>query len=44
MFSRNISIDDVKEGILNGKIIKSYPDDVPFPSFLVFKMISQRPA
>jgi hypothetical protein len=43
MFSRNISIEDIKEVIINGEIINSYPEDMPFPSYLLYKTISYRP-
>ena len=32
---RNISYKEIKETILNGEIIKEYPDDKPFQSCLV---------
>ena len=38
MFERDISEDDVEDAILNGKIIEKYPNDTPYPSFLVLKM------
>ncbi len=37
MFERDISEDDVEDAILNGKIIEKYPNDTPYPSFLVLK-------
>ena len=33
---RDITIDDVKNCILNGEIIENYPDDFPYPSALIF--------
>ncbi len=35
MFERDIKRHEVLETILNGKIIKNYRDDKPFPSFLI---------
>lgn len=32
---RNITITDVKRGIMNGEIIEYYFDDYPFPSCLI---------
>lgn len=32
---RNISLDQVRNAILNGEIIEQYPNDRPFPSCLV---------
>ena len=32
---RAISVDDIKNAILNGEIIKQYEDDTPFPSCLL---------
>jgi hypothetical protein len=33
MFKRNIKVDDVKQAVKGGKVIKSYPHDKPYPSF-----------
>ena len=35
LFERNISIDDIVNGINTGEIIKQYPDDKPLPSCLI---------
>lgn len=35
LIQRGISIDDVLTAIFNGEIIEEYPDDYPFPSFLI---------
>ena len=43
MFARRISIVDVKQVTLNGEIIKTYPDDKPYPSQLIFHLINSRP-
>ncbi len=33
---RDISVDDVKNCIMNGEIIEEYPEDFPNPSALIF--------
>lgn len=43
MLYRNISRDDLFELIQQGEIIEEYPDDFPFPSKLVFKIVDGRP-
>lgn len=35
MFKRNISVNDINFVIKSGEIIKSYPNDKPYPSFLM---------
>ncbi len=35
MFSRHISVEDVRQVLAKGKFIKDYPDDTPYPSVLV---------
>jgi hypothetical protein len=35
MFKRDIDTFDVEQVIQEGEIIKSYPDDNPYPSFLI---------
>lgn len=35
MFERNIDIEDVKHIIETGKIIHDYPEDQPYPSYLL---------
>lgn len=35
MLERQISIDDIVQGIGNGEIIEQYPEDTPHPSCLV---------
>ena len=32
---RNINPNDIKECIMNGEIIECYPDDYPYPSYLI---------
>lgn len=36
MQERDISREDIKKCIMNGKIIEDYPDDFPHPSCLIF--------
>ncbi|MFH1258692.1 MAG: DUF4258 domain-containing protein [Elusimicrobiota bacterium] len=40
---RKIKQDTILEVILNGEIVEDYPDDTPFPSCLMFKIIDQKP-
>jgi len=43
MFKRNITVDDVKQILSEGEIIRQYPDDRPYPSFLLLGFIDLRP-
>lgn len=43
MFEKEISPDDVLDVIRNGEIIQEYPDDKPYPSFLILKFVNNRP-
>ncbi|MFA6026431.1 MAG: DUF4258 domain-containing protein [Ignavibacteriaceae bacterium] len=43
MFSRKISTTEAISVASDGEIISEYPDDNPFPSFLLFKIIDDRP-
>jgi Domain of unknown function (DUF4258) len=43
MFARRISEAEVKIAIDSGTIIESYPDDTPFPSYLVLDFIDGSP-
>jgi Domain of unknown function (DUF4258) len=43
MFARRISEAEVKIAIDSGTIIESYPDDTPFPSYLVLDFIDVSP-
>jgi hypothetical protein len=42
MFKRNISVNDVEQVLKVGQIIKSYPEDKPFPSYLVLGIIDSK--
>ena len=43
MISRNITDKDIKQVIEDGETIREYPDDKPYPSRLLFKMVNNRP-
>ena len=43
MFKRRISLDEIKFILNNGEIIKEYPDDRPYPSFLLHVIVDLRP-
>ena len=43
MFERRIEIEDVKLIIETGKIIQDYPEDQPYPSYLLLGWINNRP-
>lgn len=43
MFKRSISTKAVEEIIDNGEIIKTYPGDTPYPSYLLLGFYEQRP-
>lgn len=43
MLIRKISPDEIKEVIEKGEVIKTYPDDRPYPSVLLYKTINERP-
>lgn len=43
MFKRNIIVNDVKLAVKGGEVIKSYPYDKPYPSFLILGFVENRP-
>ena len=43
MFRRRISDTDIRELLGFGVIIEEYPDDTPYPSYLIFGMVNGRP-
>lgn len=43
MFKRNILVEDVEKVLKSGNIIKEYPEDKPYPSFLVLNIVNKRP-
>lgn len=42
MFQRDVNEEDVEHIIETGEIIESYPDDQPYPSFLVLGFVEKR--
>jgi len=42
MFKRRISVEDIYTILKNGRVIKSYPEDKPFPSYLVLGLAGKR--
>jgi len=43
MFKRDIEISDIRHIIATGEAINEYPDDKPYPSFLLLGFIQTRP-
>ena len=43
MFARAVASDDVAAVVRNGEIIKEYPDDKPYPSFLILGLVRGTP-
>jgi len=43
LFEREIAEEDVEEAVKNGKVIESYANDKPYPSFLVLWYENQNP-
>jgi hypothetical protein len=43
MFERSINVDDVLFVIGSGEVIAEYPEDTPFPSYLILGFIKSRP-
>lgn len=43
MFERQISVDDVTSVLIRGKKIAEYPDDLPYPSYLMLGWREDRP-
>ena len=43
MFERGISITTVESVVKQGEIIKSYPDDRPYPSYLLLSFENNQP-
>jgi hypothetical protein len=43
MFKRDILVDDVKQVIDIGEVIKEYPNDKPYPSYLMLYHVNHRP-
>ena len=43
MLYRNISQKELSELLVAGEVVEDYPNDFPFPSKLIFKLINNRP-
>ena len=43
MYERGITTIDVKEVVRSGNIVEEYPDDKPFPSYLLLGYINNNP-
>ncbi len=43
MFERSISVDEVRDVVDNGEVIKEYADDQPYLSRLILGWIEKRP-
>lgn len=43
MFKRGIGEEDIEYALNHGSIIMEYPDDVPYPSYLILGKIGERP-
>ena len=43
MFKRTIDVDQVEHVLKTGKIIREYPEDKPYPSFLILGYVGKRP-
>jgi hypothetical protein len=43
MFNRRIEDEDVQVVVRTGKIIEEYPDDTPYPSYLLKATVRKRP-
>ncbi|PSN12594.1 hypothetical protein C7293_19540 [filamentous cyanobacterium CCT1] len=43
MFQRTISRDEVKAVLAEGEVIAEYPNDRPYPSYLMLRVVNQRP-
>ena len=43
MFERNITVEAVHRVLKTGSVIEKYPEDKPYPSFLILGFIGNRP-
>ena len=43
MFERGLGKDDALSIVREGEVIADYPDDVPYPSYLLFGFVRGRP-
>lgn len=43
MFKRGIRVEDIEMVLETGELIKEYPEDKPYPSFVMLGFINERP-
>jgi hypothetical protein len=43
MFERRVSTEDVRAVLTHGERIEDYPEDKPFPSYLILSWVKNRP-
>ncbi len=43
MFKRRIEVENIEKILKTGKVIKEYPEDKPYASFLILGFIDNRP-
>jgi hypothetical protein len=43
MFERQVNVDDVQNVLKSGEVIEDYPDDLPYPSYLMLGSCQSRP-
>jgi len=43
MFKRGILVEEIEAVLQTGRVIKEYPEDLPFPSFLMLGFSANRP-
>ncbi len=43
MAERQVTVEDVRDVVLNGEVIRAYPDDTPYPSCLILGWRGTRP-
>ena len=43
MFKRGIQVKDIEQVLETGELLKEYPEDKPYPSFLILGFINDRP-
>ena len=43
MFKRDVLVEDVKQVISKGEVIKEYSNDKPYPSYLMLHHVNRRP-
>lgn len=43
IFEKEINPEDVFNTVRNGEVIKEYPSDIPYPSFLLLNFVNNQP-